>query len=177
VNLSQIKDEVGTRSLAWDLWKKGLAMNTRNLLRTGIFTGLAGGAAEVAWVIGYAGLTGASSATVARGVTSAFLPGLSDSSYAIGLGLGLHMLLAVGLGIIVSAAFSAPLLRRISDWPRGMLVVLTLGAVWAFNFLVVLPILEPSFLTLLPAAATLASKLLFGVAAAVMLQAQRRRAF
>jgi hypothetical protein len=80
------------------------------------------------------------------------------------------MLLAVGLGVAVAAAFSAPLLRRIGGWPRSTLVVATLGIVWAVNFLVVLPVLEPAFLTLLPLAVTLASKLLFGVAAAATLR-------
>jgi hypothetical protein len=151
-------------------------MSKRNVLRIGILAGLAGGAAEVAWVAGYTAVTGASGAAVARGVTTAFLPGLADSSIAVGLGLGLHMLLAVGLGIAVAAAFSAPLLRRIVGFPRSTLVVLTLGIVWAFNFMVVLPVLEPSFITILPLAATLASKLLFGVAAAATLRTQSTRA-
>ena len=151
-------------------------MNTRNVLRIGVLAGLAGGVAEVAWVAGYAAWTGASGAAVARGVTTAFLPGLHDSPLAVGLGIALHMLLAVGLGIAVAAAFSAPMLRRVSGWPHGTLVVLTLGLVWAFNFMVVLPVLEPSFITLLPLAATLASKLLFGVAAAATFRTQRSRA-
>jgi hypothetical protein len=148
-------------------------MSTRNILRIGVLAGLAGGAAEVIWVSGYAALTGVSGAAVARGVTTAFLPGLHDSSTAVGLGIVLHMLLAVGLGVAVALAFSAPMLRRFGDRPRGTLVVLTLGIVWAFNFLIVLPVLEPGFLALLPLAATLASKLLFGVAAAATFRMQR----
>lgn len=150
-------------------------MNTRNVLRVGVLAGLAGGAAEVAWVMGYSALTGASGMAVARGVTTALLPGLSGSPFAAGLGVALHMLLALGLGVAVAAAFSAPLLSRIGDWSRSTLVVITLGVVWAFNFLVVLPLLEPNFLTLLPVAVTLASKLLFGVAAAATMRTQRAR--
>ncbi len=111
-------------------------MSTRNVLRIGVLAGVAGGAAEVAWVSGYSALTGASGAAVARGVTTALLPGLNGSSHDVGLGIVLHMLLAIGLGVAVTAAFSAPLLRRIGDWSRGTLIVLTLGLVWAFNFLV-----------------------------------------
>jgi hypothetical protein len=151
-------------------------MSTRNVLRIGVLAGLAGGVAEVAWVAGYAALTGASGAAVARGVTTAFLPGLYDSPVAVGLGIVLHMVLAVGLGVAVTAAFSAPMLRRADGWSRSTLVVLTLGLVWALNFMVVLPMLEPSFITLLPLAATLASKLLFGVAAAATFRTQRGRA-
>lgn len=151
-------------------------MSTRNIMRIGVLAGLAGGVAEVAWVAGYSALTGASGAAVARGVTTAFLPDLYDLPVAVGLGIVLHMMLAVGLGVAVAAAFSAPMLQRIGDWSRSTLVVLTLGIVWAFNFLVVLPLLEPSFLTLLPLAATLASKLLFGVAAATTFRMNRTRA-
>jgi hypothetical protein len=150
-------------------------MNT-NVLRIGVLAGVAGGAAEVAWVSGYCALTGASGAAVARGVTTALLPGLSGSLHAVTLGIILHMLLAAGLGVAVTAAFSAPTLRRIGNWSRNTLIVLTLGLVWAFNFLIVLPVLEPGFLKLLPVAATLASKLLFGVAAAATVRAQAMRA-
>lgn len=148
-------------------------MSVGTVMRVGVLAGIAGGAAEVAWVAGYGAVTGASSATVAAGVTGAIFPSLATASYAAPLGVALHMILAVGLGILVAAAFSAPLLRRIGNWPRNTLVVATLGLVWAFNFLVVLPILDPSFLTLLPVAVTLASKLLFGVAAATTLRSQR----
>lgn len=141
-------------------------MKVNNVLQIGVLAGLAGGVAEVAWVAGYSVLTGASGAAVARGVTTAFFPGLADQPLAVGLGIAIHMALAVGLGLAVAAAFSVPMLRRIGNWPRSTLVVLTLGIVWAFNFLVVLPVLEPSFLTLLPLAVTLASKLLFGCGAA-----------
>jgi hypothetical protein len=151
-------------------------MSTRNVLRIGILAGLAGGVAEVAWIAGYTVVTGASGAAVARGVTTAFLPNLADSPVAVGLGIILHMLLAVGLGLAVAAAFSAPLLRRVVGFSRSTLVVLTLGIVWAFNFMVVLPVIEPSFITLLPLAATLASKLLFGVAAAVTFRTKSNRA-
>ena len=148
-------------------------MIARNVLRIGVLAGLAGGAAEVAWVAGYGAITGTPVAGVAEGVTTAFLPVMAGQPMAVGLGIAIHMLLAVALGVVVAAAFSTPVLSRISDFSRSTLVVLTLGLVWAFNFLVVLPILEPSFLTLLPYVVTLASKLLFGVGAAAMFRAQR----
>ncbi len=147
-------------------------MNENNVLRIGVLAGLAGGAAEVAWVAAYSAVTGAPGAAVARGVTAAFLPALAGQPVAVGLGIALHMLLAVGLGIAVAAAFSTRILRRIDGWSQSTLVVLTLGLVWAFNFLVVLPIVEPGFVTLLPIVVTLASKLLFGVSAALTMRAR-----
>jgi hypothetical protein len=42
--------------------------------------------------------------------------------------------------------------------------------VWAVNFLVVLPVLNPAFIVLLPDSVTLFSKMLFGTAMALVLQ-------
>jgi hypothetical protein len=106
-------------------------------------------------------------------VATALLPGLANVPFIGAIGIVLHMLLAIGLGIAVVAAFHAPLLRRVGAWPQSMLVMLALGAVWSFNFLVVLPRIDPGFLALLPMVVTLASKLLFGVAAAAVLRTQR----
>jgi len=110
---------------------------------------------------------------VARGVATALLPGFAHLPFAAAIGIALHMMLAIGLGIAVVAAFRAPVLRRVGTWPQSALVVLALGAVWSFNFLVVLPLLDPGFLVLLPMVVTLASKLLFGVSAAAVLRTRR----
>ena len=48
-------------------------------------------------------------------------------------------------------------------------------AVWAVNFLVVLPHINPEFVHLLPYSVTLLSKLLFAVAATTVLQTRRLR--
>jgi hypothetical protein len=150
-------------------------MSQSRVLRVGVLAGLAGGLAEVAWVGLYGALTGADTASVARGVAGAFSPALAAGPYAAASGIAIHMLLAIGLGLAVAGAFSAPLLRRVDGWSKTTLVVLTLGLVWTFNFLVVLPVIDPDFTTLLPVAVTLASKLLFGVGAAATFRAQEIR--
>jgi hypothetical protein len=142
-------------------------------VRLCVAAGLAGGAAEVVWIGGYGALTGTPVDTVARGVATALFPGLATVPFIGAIGIALHMGLAVALGVAVVAAFRAPLLRRVRAWPQSMLVVLALGAAWSFNFLVVLPRLDPDFLMLLPLTVTLASKLLFGVSAAAVLRTQR----
>ncbi|HEY1933846.1 MAG TPA: hypothetical protein VGG99_17670 [Acetobacteraceae bacterium] len=142
-------------------------------LRLGALAGLAGAAAEVAWVAGYGAVTGTPVAAVARGVVAAMLPQLAGLPFAPAIGIALHMLLAIGLGIAVVAAFRAPVLRSVGGWSQSVLVVLALGAVWSFNFLVVLPRLDPDFLVLLPVVVTLVSKLLFGVGAAAVLRSRR----
>jgi hypothetical protein len=55
------------------------------------------------------------------------------------------------------------------------LVTLALATVWAVNFLVVLPYLNPGFVDLLPYSVTLVSKLLFGVSAATVFRIERMR--
>ncbi len=152
-------------------------MRQSRILRVGVLAGIAGGLAEIAWVGLYGALTGADTASVARGVAGAFSPALASGSYGVAAGIAIHMALAIGLGLAVAGAFSAPVLRRVDGWSKTSLVVLTLGLVWAFNFLVVLPAIDPDFTTLLPIAVTLASKLLFGVGAAVTFRADpiRRR--
>lgn len=144
---------------------------TRDLFRLGLLTGLAGGTAEVAWVAFYGAATGAPVAPVARGVTAAL--GLSAVPHPVLVGIALHMLLAMTLGVAVVAAFRAPLLRHIKAGSQSALVVLALALVWSVNFLLVLPHLDPAFLTVLPVAVTLTSKLLFGVSAAAVLRSQR----
>jgi hypothetical protein len=146
---------------------------TSKTLRLGVTAGLAGGAAEVVWVAGYGAITGTPVGAVARGAATALLPGLAALPVAPAIGIALHMLLAVALGIAVVAALRTPLLRRVGGWSQSMLVVAALGAVWSFNFLVVLPQLDPAFLALLPMVVTLASKLLFGVSAAAVLRSRR----
>lgn len=148
-------------------------MTKNSVLRVGALAGVAGGLAEVIWVACYGLVTGADTAGVANGVTAAFVPALAHGASGVALGIAIHMLLALALGVLVAEAFSTRLLSRIDGWPKSTLVVATLGFVWAFNFLVVLPIIEPSFTTLLPVAVTLTSKLLFGVGAAATFRIRR----
>lgn len=85
------------------------------------------------------------------------------------LGIAIHMLLAVALGCAFAHALWRPLAR-----PRGPaatlgLAALTLASVWTMNFFVVLPVLNPVFITLIPYPVSFASKMLFALAMAVTL--------
>jgi hypothetical protein len=53
--------------------------------------------------------------------------------------------------------------------------MLALVAVWAVNFFLALPRINPGFIALLPYSVTLISKLLFGLSAATVFYACRRR--
>ena len=142
------------------------------VVRQGVLAGMAGGLAEVAWVTLYAGLTGGDAAVLARGVTTAAGVTALVPASPIALGVAVHMTLAVMLGVALSCAWSALRVHRPSlDNPLPFMLA-ALAGVWATNFFVVLPIVSPAFVHMVPYAVSLASKLLFGVAAAATLRWQ-----
>lgn len=134
-----------------------------------LIASLAGGMAEIIWVSLYASFAPLTAATVAREVTASLLPALAAGTTGAWLGILIHMLLAVALGYAFAYALWKPLAR-----PHGMVAtlaisVLTLATVWTMNFFVVLPVLNPVFITLMPYPVTFASKMLFALAMAVTL--------
>jgi hypothetical protein len=147
----------------------------RPTLSAGALAGIAGGAAEVAWIGIYARMSGGEAATVARGVAESVLPPIAAPGLAAALGVAIHMGLAVLLGIAI-----AGVLRSL--WPersRGSslefaAVVAVLAGVWAMNFFVLLPAINPGFATLVPYWTSLLSKVLFGAAAAFVLHFSER---
>lgn len=143
---------------------------TINVARLVVSGGLAGGAAEVLWVLLYASASDVSAAVVARQVTASLWPAAATWSTAPAMGVAIHMVLALAL-----AALCAPLLisvaaRHTAPVAVAVVAVATLALVWTINFFVVLPALNPAFVTLMPYGATLASKTLFGLAMAAVLQ-------
>jgi hypothetical protein len=138
------------------------------VLTIGVVAGLAGGLAEVACISLYAALTSSDAAVVARGVTETIRV---TSSAPVLAGISIHMALAALLGIAV--AFALRPLRLAGARLFGA-TLWALAAVWAVNFLVVLPALNPAFVEIVPLAVSFVSKLAFGLAAATCLQFGRR---
>jgi len=146
----------------------------RGLFTVGIVAGLGGGVVEAAWIALYQHLTGHEAAAVARGVTQSLLPGLASAPAGVPLGLAIHMGLAVALGILIAVAMPR-IAPRLAGTPlEPVAVVAALIGVWAVNFFIVLPIINPAFVTLVPLGASLASKTLFGFAAAFVFWFSRR---
>jgi hypothetical protein len=144
------------------------------ILKSGILAGTAGGVAEIVWVTVYGNLSGIDPAFVAQEVARTVFPALPTSAPTTLAGLGIHMALAIGLGIAAVSILRAAFHEALAPIGEAMTIVAALVAVWAFNFLILLPQLNPSFVTLLPLAATLTSKVLFGLAAAGAMAASRR---
>jgi hypothetical protein len=142
-------------------------------VRYGILLGIAGGIAEIIWVASYGLFTGGSSAAVARGVSatvSTVLPAVSLEMAPVAYGIVIHMALAVGLGVALVFAWRALADQRQRLVNEYAFMVAALAMIWAFNFFILLPLIDPAFVALIPYPASLLSKLLFGLAGAVMLR-------
>lgn len=125
-----------------------------------VIAGLVSGLMEVLWVSASAAVLGVDAVHVAREVAATVMPA---STATVEQGLALHFTLSLAL-----AALFGQINERI--WPHaglGMRLVAAvafLAGVWAVNFLVVLPWLNPAFTLLLPLGVTFVSKLLFALA-------------
>jgi hypothetical protein len=141
-------------------------------IRNGVIAGAAGGLAEIAWVTLYAWMTGGDATILARGVTTAAGASALLPASPAGLGIAVHMTLAVMLGIVLAFAWRGFFGER-AGWTNPYPFVLTaLSGVWAINFFVVLPIVSPAFIHIVPYGVSLTSKLVFGLAAAETLRRQ-----
>lgn len=147
---------------------------TRQAWSTGVLAGLAGGSAEFAWIALYGRLSGTESAAVARGISHTFFPTLAQPAPAAALGVSIHMSLAILLGIAIAVLLHGLLARAGALALEPVAVTALLGAIWAVNFLVVLPVLDPAFVSVVPYGVSLISKLLFGIAAASVLRMRNR---
>jgi hypothetical protein len=145
-------------------------------LRIGAFAGVAGGFAEVVWIGSYGVATGTPVEPVARGIAASILPTVVESSSAAAwLGLLIHLGLAIALGLCLAFVLRHVSCRAGTTHSELGLVMLTLTAVWAMNFLVALQYINPAFVGLLPYSVTLLSKLLFGLSAATVFRVDRLR--
>jgi hypothetical protein len=136
-------------------------------IAAGAAMGVAGGLAEVLVVGAYSSVAGIDAAGVAGAIATAVRvdPGSAAA------GLVVHMALSAALGIaLLAGAKASGLLRGGSTSLAYAMGLLALAAIWSLNFLIVLPIVSPGFVHLLPYAVTLASKLMFAVAAVTTLR-------
>jgi hypothetical protein len=146
----------------------------------GALLGTAGGLVEIVWIGSFGLVAGSDTAEVARVISTTVggaLPSISLAAAPVLYGIVVHMLAAAGLGVALMFLW-----RWVAAHPsRGVnefsFMAAALAMVWAFNFFVVLPSISAAFVDLqrvfvdlVPYPASLASKLLFGVAGAIMLR-------
>lgn len=142
-----------------------------------LLAGIAGGLAEILWIASHSGAGRVDGAMVAQQVVASFWPAAVEWSFASALGVIIHLALSIAL-----AAMAVPLLSRITARHSGAGVTLVsamlmLAVVWKVNFFIILPLVNPTFTSLMPHSVTLVSKLLFGMAMGlVMYNLPRRKA-
>jgi hypothetical protein len=144
------------------------------ILYVGALAGLAGGVAEILWISMYGTVAGMPIGSVAQEVTKSILPALGDSSWSVGLGIMAHLVLAVALGFVLALALRL-FVRDNGSAYSDLAVVFALAGVWAVNFFVTLPHINPEFVNLLPYNVTLLSKLFFGLSAVAVFRFDRMR--
>jgi hypothetical protein len=130
--------------------------------RIAIIAGLTGGMMEVLWVSLYSSYSSVSVIEIARQVTASLFPFATDTSVAPVLGLGIHLLLSLVLAMLFIAIVLKPVFTRYGKPGIMISSLITLTLVWKVNFFIVLPVLNPSFISLMPLLVTFISKLLFG---------------
>lgn len=144
-------------------------INGKTSIATIVAAGAAGGMAEVFWIMTATTVLGTDGWSVARAVSTTIIPDLAASNLAPWIGLLIHFLLSIGL----AAVFVQALGRQLRAGMLFLAAIGTLAAIWAFNFIVLLPLLNPDFVLLLPHPVTLISKLLFGIGMASVLVSMR----
>ena len=145
-------------------------LSGRDVFRYGVLAGAAGGLAEMIWVSICSAATGGDAALLARGVTTAVGMSALLPSAPVMTGISVHMALAVLLGVALTGLSQSVVGLEASAASLYALSLVALAAVWAMNFLVVLPAVSPTFVNLVPYSVSLISKLLFGLAAAEILR-------
>lgn len=128
-----------------------------------ILAGLAGGLTEIIWITFYSSLSSTSAADVAGQIAVTVLP-VSAGGLTPALGVAIHLVLSIVLATAFVLALYGPIARRFGATGVFISGLTTLAAVWAVNFFILLPVLNPSFPLLMPYVVTFTSKLLFGAA-------------
>jgi len=139
-----------------------------------VLAGLAGSLAEVLWIGLVLTLTPVSGEAVLRQISASFFPAIVDSASAPALGLVIHFALGVGLAYGFWLCIWRPFVRSLGAQMMLYAAIFSLTVIWFLNFFVVLPVVNSGFVDLIPYAATLVSKILFGIAMAATLYVSSR---
>ena len=129
-----------------------------------LLAGFCGGMAEIVWVAAYGAVTPTSGMEVARQISASVFPAMTDHPAAAPAGIAVHLLLSLLLAGVFTVTVWLPFSRKLRFAPAMLVAAAALSGVWAVNFFVILPVLNPAFVDLMPYAATLFSKVLFGIA-------------
>src|SRR5690349_9433080 len=124
--------------------QRQLFRHTQHSLRDFIAAGVAGSLAEVLWITLFCAATGGSAIGVLRQITATMVEGAADAAWAPEAGIVLHFVLGVLIAIAFGIVLCDGLLRRARLPVHFAAALVVLMTIWAFNFFVLLPALNPS---------------------------------
>lgn len=133
-----------------------------NTTRTIVLAGIAGGTVEIIWVLLYCIGSPLQASLVAEEVARSFLPQMVGLT-AVLTGLLIHYVLALLIAAVAVFAYLRTFAGDIDEPAIFATSIAALVAIWAANFFVVLPVVNPDFVTLMPYTVTLISKIGFGI--------------
>lgn len=157
--------------------KTWLIVNSRNwrsIALLGGVAGLSGGIAEVLWILLLSAVGLLNASDVAIGVSATLLAGSYAAATGIVLGLIIHLGLSAMLGVALAVMWAGIIGTRYSDWWLAPFLFAALATVWAVNFHIILPAINPQFVLLVPLPLALISKLLFAGAMLVTARGLRQ---
>src|SRR5450631_4029007 len=95
------------RRLQWSDPMMTSRLGINEIIKRGVLAGAAGGLAEMSWVSLYATITGGNAAVLARGVTTAAGVTALLPAAPVTMGIAVHMMLAVLLGVALACLWQA----------------------------------------------------------------------
>ena len=134
-----------------------------NATRTIVLAGIAGGTVEIIWGMLYCFGSTLQASLVSEEVARSFLPGMAGLAAVIA-GVAIHYVLALLIAGIAGIAYLRIFAGDIDEPATFATSITALVFVWALNFFVILPVVNPVFVTLMPFTVTLISKVGFGIA-------------
>ena len=130
----------------------------------GAIVGMVAGVVMAMPAMIYTTVTGFGFWALGSGISEAFMTiSASETVGGVAIGLAIHMMLSAGLGVFAAFLASDVLKDQVEKGLNLLYVRLGIGAaVWAFNWYVLLPIIDPRFIEIIPHVPALAFHLMFG---------------
>ena len=128
-----------------------------------LLAGMAGGMAEIVWFTILGAVLSINIHAVASGITTSVFPVWGDSAFAVFAGIVIHLALSVFLASVYIVPLGRWSMARFGLFGQLMTGVIALSSVWAVNYLVILPIINPDFIALSTYGLSLISKVFFGI--------------
>lgn len=139
-----------------------------------LLAGVAGGVAEIIWFMLPGIFLSLNVHDLASGITASIVPAWGSSANAAFAGVLIHLFLSVLLAAAYIATVGRWSISRFGLFGQLLVGVVSLLAVWAVNYLLILPILNPAFIEISTYSLSLPSKALFAIAMVLTLRHMRR---